>query len=308
MERFLEFIQSFIGLFGELLLLFIGITFLVGILQEYVKDETIKKILGKGKNGVGNIVGAFLGSLTPFCTCSTIPVMLGLLKAGVPFGITMSFFFASPLLNPIIIGLMWMLFGLNITIVYVAIIFPVSVMIGIVLEKFGYADSIKAVRIANEQQSACCEVEAEEGFWNIAKPRIRRSANYAMNLFRQMFPYLVLGSAIGAFIAGYVPEAFIVRIAGPDTLFSIPVASIIGIPMYIRGATILPIGSILVEQGMNMGAVMALIIGGAGASLPELTMLSSIFSRKLLITYIITVIGLAIFTGYLFNFLLRIGL
>ncbi|WP_353892506.1 permease [Proteinivorax hydrogeniformans] len=308
MENFINFLQTFIGLFGELLLLFIGITFLVGLLQEYVKPESIRKVLGKSRRGLGNIVGAFLGSLTPFCTCSTIPVMLGLHKAGVSFGITMSFFFASPLLNPIIVGLMLMLFGINITLVYVAIIFPVSVLIGIFLEKLGYEKCIKSVNIVKDEEGCSCSITAEDGFWSGAKPRIKRSGQYAFNLFKQVVPYLVIGSAIGAFIHGYIPEELIVRVAGPDTPFSIPLASVIGIPMYIRGATILPISSVLVEQGMNMGAVMALIIGGAGASLPEVTILSSIFSKKLLFTYLATVIGLAIFAGYLFNFLLRIGL
>ncbi|ACB84550.1 permease [Natranaerobius thermophilus] len=306
-EHLIEVAGFFGYLVGELVLLFIVISFLVGLLQEYVNPDRIKNYLEEKNLGVfGNIIGAFFGSLTPFCTCSTIPITLGLLKSGVPFGITMSFFFASPLLNPVVIILMLALFGIEITVIYWLILFPVSVVTGIFLEKFGYEQEIKQVKVVRDEQESE-EVQNDAGFIERVKPKLKRASGFAVNLFRQVIVFLIIGAGVGAFIYGFVPEEFIVRVAGPDRILSIPIASVIGIPMYVREATILPISSVLIDQGMNVGAVMALVIGGTGASLPELTMLSSIYKRKLLITYIITVIVVAIFAGFLFNLLLSLG-
>ncbi|OWZ83037.1 permease [Natranaerobius trueperi] len=307
-EYLIEVADFFAYLLGELILLFVVISFLVGLLQEYVNPDKIKNYLDNKRLGIfGNIIGAFFGSLTPFCTCSTIPITLGLLKSGVPFGITMSFFFASPLLNPIVIFLMLALFGVEITVVYWVILFPLSVIIGMFLEKFGFEKELKQVKVVKDCEGSEA-ADLEGSFFERILPRLKNASYFAGSLFRQVFVFLILGASVGAFIYGFVPQELIVNIAGPDNLLSIPIASIIGIPMYVREATILPISSVLIDHGMNVGAVIALVIGGTGASLPELTMLNSIFKKKLLITYIITVIVVAIFAGYLFNILLYIGM
>ncbi|UMZ73170.1 permease [Natranaerofaba carboxydovora] len=308
-DNLIEVAGFFFYLLGELLLLFVGISFLVGLLQEYVNPEAIKNYLDKKRIGAGgNVIGAFFGSLTPFCTCSTIPITLGLLKSGIPFGITMSFFFASPLLNPIVVILMLALFGIQMTAIYVAILFPTSVIIGLLLDKFGYEKEIKSVKVVKDEEEEAEELPENPTFLQKLRPRLKNAGRFAISLFRQVIVFLFLGAAIGAFIYGFVPEEFIVRVAGPESKFSIPIASVIGIPMYVREATILPISSVLIDQGMNIGAVMALVIGGTGASLPELTMLNTIFKKKLLITYIIIVIAVAIFAGYLFNILMAAGI
>lgn len=311
-ESFVSALSYFLGLTGQLILMFVGITFFVGLIQEYVNPEALGNKLGHWRQGAGNILGAFLGALTPFCTCSTIPITVGMLKAGVPFGITMSFFFASPLLNPIIIGLMLLLFGVKVTLVYVGILFPVSVIIGMVLERLGYAQQLKieippatspCCKQSEELQGGCSSNQRETNKNTAFLSRLSRAGVFAWNLFRQVFVYLVLGAAIGAAIREFVPQDLVVAIAGPDNRFAILIAAVIGIPMYIRGATMLPISAVLISQGMSVGAVMALIIGGAGASLPELTMLTSIYKPKLLFTYLATIIGVAIAAGYLFNWL-----
>lgn len=128
-----------------------------------------------------------------------------------------------------------------------------------------------------------------------------------VSLFRQVVPYLILGAGIGAFIYGFVPEDLIIAVAGPDNPLAIPVAAIIGVPMYIRAETIIPISAVLVEKGMGIGAVMALIIGGAGASIPEVTLIASIFEKRLVAAFVITVLGVAILAGVLFQFLANAG-
>jgi uncharacterized membrane protein YraQ (UPF0718 family) len=288
-------INFFIEIAVELTVLFIGVTFLVGLIQEYMPEETIKKALGGRHKVLGSILGAGFGSLTPFCSCSTIPLLLGMLNAGVPFAAAMAFLFASPLLNPVIISLFIVLIGWKIAALYFAITFVAAVAIGLLLDGLGFASQVKSVAAVR----SCCDCQQGTD----AKSRIQRSAAFAFGLFRQLMPYLLLGAGIGAFIYGFVPTEIISKIAGSDNPLAVPVAAIIGIPIYIRAETMIPIGLVLTEKGMSVGAVLALVIGGAGASIPELTLLSAIFEKKLLAAFVLTIFGIAVAAGYLANLL-----
>ena len=285
----------FIEIAVELIVLFIGITFLVGLIQEYVPDETIKKALGGRHRILGSFLGAGFGALTPFCSCSTIPLLLGMLNAGVPFASAMAFLFASPLLNPVIISLFIILLGWKITALYFSVTFLAAIVIGLMLDSLGFAAQVKSVAAVR----GCCDCEQAED----AKSRVHRSARFAFSLFRQLVPYLLLGAGIGAFIHGFVPTELISSIAGSGNPFAVPVAAIIGVPIYIRAETMIPIGLALIEKGMSTGAVLALVIGGAGASIPELTLLSAIFKRKMLAAFVLTIITIAVAVGYLANWL-----
>lgn len=296
--------QFFLVIAAELIILFIGISFLVGLIREYVPEEKIKGALKDRRYGMGNVIGAGFGALTPFCSCSTIPILVGLLDVGIPFGITYSFLIASPLLNPVIVLLILALFGIVPTLVYIAITFSIAVISGILLERAGYARYVKAVTL--EKSAGCDCQETEHPATSVHKARFTRSLGFAFSLFRQVLPYLMLGAGIGAFIYGFIPEELVVAIAGPQNPLAIPVAAIIGVPMYIRAETIIPISAVLLEKGMGIGAVMALIIGGAGASIPEVTLLASIFEKRLVAAFVLTVIGVAILAGVIFQ-LLAIG-
>jgi len=285
----------FIEIAVELIVLFIGITFLVGLIQEYVPDETIKRALGGRHRILGSFLGAGFGALTPFCSCSTIPLLLGMLNAGVPFASAMAFLFASPLLNPVIISLFIILLGWKITALYFSVTFLAAIVIGLMLDSLGFAAQVKSVAAVR----GCCDCEQAED----AKSRVQRSARFAFSLFRQLVPYLLLGAGIGAFIHGFVPTELISSIAGSGNPFAVPVAAIIGVPIYIRAETMIPIGLALIEKGMSTGAVLALVIGGAGASIPELTLLSAIFKRKMLAAFVLTISAIAVAVGYLANWL-----
>jgi uncharacterized protein len=294
-DNFIVAANFFIEIAVELVVLFIGITFLVGLIQEYVPDETIKKAMGGRHKVVGSILGAGFGALTPFCSCSTIPLLLGMLRAGIPFAAAMSFLFSSPLLNPVIISLFIILLGWKIAAIYFAITFVATIIIGLLLDGLGFSSQVKSVAVV---RNTCDCQQATD-----AKSRVHRSAVFALSLFRQLVPYLLLGAGIGAFIHGFVPTEIITRLAGPNNPLAIPVAAIIGIPIYIRAETMIPIGLALIEKGMSVGAVLALIIGGAGASIPELTLLSAIFKKRLLAAFVMTVFSIAVATGYLANIL-----
>ncbi len=291
-------VDFFVEIALELVFLFLGVTFLVGLIQEYVPDETVKKILGGRHRLLGGVLGAGFGSLTPFCSCSTIPLLLGMLNAGVPFAAAMAFLLSSPLLNPVIISLFILLMGWKVTALYFAATFVASVVIGLLLESSGFATQVKPMVAIR----SCCDGEIAAD----ARSRIRRSASFAFTLFRQLVPYLLLGAGIGAFIHGFVPQELISRIAGPDNPIAVPVAAIIGVPIYIRAETILPIGLALTQKGMSVGAVLALVIGGAGASIPELTLLSAIFEKRLLAAFLLTIFSIAVGVGFLANFVAAI--
>lgn len=289
--------QFFVVIAGELILLFVGITFLVGLLQAYIPEERIRSVLAGRRQGVGNVIGAGFGALTPFCSCSTIPILLGLLEVGIPFGVCMSFLLASPLLNPIILSLLVALIGVVPTAVYAAVTFTAAVGIGWLLGRLGYGRYVKDVMVEGRPEPCDCAVAVSHG------TRIRSAFSFAVSLFRQVLPYLLLGAGIGAFIYGFIPEGLIVSLAGPNNPLAIPVAAVIGVPMYIRAETIIPISAVLLEKGMGIGAVMALIIGGAGASIPEVTLLAAIFERRLVAAFVVTILTVAVLAGVVFQVL-----
>lgn len=283
-----RFIRNFLTLFLELTVLFIVISFLVSLLQQIVTEEKIKNILQRGNKITGYISGTLLGALTPFCSCSTIPILVGLLGSGAPFGPSVSFLISSPLLNPVIVLLLWKLLGLPLTTFYVIAMFIFAIMAGVIFNALGLEKHLKNVKIRSSKN----EEGQKEAKWVIA-------LKDAWNFFYPVLPYLLIGVLIGAVIHDFIPETFITSVAGDDHPFAIPIAAIIGIPMYIRVETMIPISEALVSKGMSMGAVIALIIGGAGASLPEILLLNKLFKPRLLTAFIAAILFGAIATGYI---------
>jgi len=288
---------------GELVILFVGVSFLVGLLQAYIPEERIRRTLAGRGEGASTVLGGFFGALTPFCSCSTIPILVGLLNAGIPFAACMAFLLASPLLNPVILSLLAALIGPVPTAMYAVITFCAALVLATLLGRFGFARYVKEVTVEGMAAAPACGCEGGT-FAERHGPRFSAALHFAVSLFRQVFPYLVLGAAIGAFIYGFVPADLIVSVAGPDNPLAIPAAALIGIPMYIRAETIIPISAVLLQKGMGAGAVMALIIGGAGASIPEITLLSAIFERRLVAAFVVTVLGIAVLAGFAFGIML----
>ncbi|MDD5205233.1 MAG: permease [Desulfobacterales bacterium] len=351
--------KFFLIIAGELVVIFIAVSFIVGLLMEYLPPSRIRDFLSNRMTWVQYVLGAGLGAATPFCSCSTVPITAGLLKGGVPFGPTMSFLFASPVLNPIIIALVLSLFGLQVTMVYVAVTFLGSMGIAALLSRMGMAREVKplvslqttsccgesakpepalvsiqtpAAACCSSQatpslmafpmaqaasgccsapvaaavpQSSCCEVSFDTTpDTHPFKEKMKNASLSAWVTFKGVFWYLLLGAGIGAFIYGFFPQDIVVRVAGPGNPFSIPVAAALGVPMYIRAETIIPISAALVEKGMGLGTVLALIIGGAGGSIPELIILGSMFKKKLVLAFALNVFLVAIVAGFLVDWLI----
>jgi uncharacterized membrane protein YraQ (UPF0718 family) len=288
---------------GELVVLFVGISFLVGLLHAYIPEERIRQTLAGRGEGTSTVLGGVFGALTPFCSCSTIPILVGLLNAGIPFAACMAFLLTSPLLNPVILSLLAALIGPVPTAMYAVITFCAALVLATLLGRFGFARYVKEVTVEGMAAAPACACEGGT-FAERHGPRFSAALHFAVSLFRQVFPYLILGAAIGAFIYGFIPADLIVSVAGPDNPLAIPAAALIGIPMYIRAETIIPISAVLLQKGMGAGAVMALIIGGAGASIPEITLLSAIFERRLVAAFVVTVLGIAVLAGFAFGVIL----
>lgn len=300
MNTLLNTLQYFVLITLELIALFMLISAIIEIILMYISSEKIQKSMS-GKGVLGNIIAAGFGALTPFCACSTIPMTVGFLHAKVPFGSVMSFLISSPLLNPIIIGMLGALVGVKAAIIYFVIAFVCSVAFGYILEKMGGIKYVKNVKV----KPSCCSSSKEVVNTRTLpfKTKLKVAFTSAWGSLRPIMGYLLIGVALGAGIYGYMPEDLVLKIAGPDNPFAVPVAAVLGVPLYIRAETAIPIGVALMGKGMSIGAVIALIIGGAGMAIPEMTMLASIFKKKLVAMIVAVIFLTAVVGGYLFNIL-----
>ncbi|MEZ2574366.1 MULTISPECIES: permease [Buttiauxella] len=324
--------KMFLFLAAELSLLFLVISLGVNLLRQKIPDSKIQAMLGARK-GRGYVIAALLGAITPFCSCSTIPMLRGLLSARAGFGPTLTFLFVSPLLNPIIVGLMWATFGLKITLLYIVIATVVSVLSSLILSQFGFeryvinekrkgisspvgcSAPITKLQVASccnsnttpvriniqsiKTGSSCCVSTRSEVSTASTPGAMKQAWQEAWKQFKEVFPYLLAGVLIGAFIYGFVPTEWIASHAGSNNAFAVPLSAIIGIPLYIRAEAVIPLASVLMTKGMGTGAVMALIIGSAGASLTEVILLKSMFRMPMIIAFLTVILGMAVMMGYL---------
>ena len=293
LDSIIEFIKTFLMLFFELLILFIIVSFIVSLIQQVVSEEKIKRLLSKPNQAISYMLGMVFGAITPFCSCSTIPILGGLLNSKVPFGPAMSFLISSPLMNPLMVFMLWVLLGWKVAIVYFIVLAIFSIFTGLVFSKMNLAESYKGVN-----------VKGDGFFANKTGSRFKQALNDAWAFLYPMLPYLFIGVFIGAFIYGFVPETFITKYASGDGVISVFIGSVIGIPMYIRPETMLPIAEALVSKGMSLGTVVALIIGGAGASIPEVVLLSKLFKKKFVVSFVIAILVVAIATGLIVNLII----
>lgn len=298
-----EMMRESLGMFAlltvELTALFLIISYLVGVLQEYIPPAKIQAILS-AKNGKGYFIAGLLGAITPFCSCSTIPFLKGLLRAKAGFGTMMVFLFASPLLNPIIIGLFAVTFGLSVTVFYFVMAMGVSVIAGYTLEILGFERYIKTEAYVAPQAPGC-----GSGCDGTSTPANKWTAIWQVTWadFRKVLPYLIGGIALGSMIYGFMPTEFVSAMASDDNVLAVPVAAIIGIPLYIRAEAVIPLSAALAAKGMSLGAVMALIIGSAGASLTEVVLLKSIFKNQMIAAFLMVIIGMAVAAGYVYGYI-----
>jgi uncharacterized membrane protein YraQ (UPF0718 family) len=298
----LETGRWFLILTAELVVLFLALSFLVGLLQAWLPEERVRKMFQRRSPFIGYFVAATLGALTPFCSYSTIPVLAGLLRSGVPFGPTMAFLFASPLLDPVVVGVLVFLIGVEGTVAYAMLTFLASILLGALLAKLGLEKDVKPIGGAAALDEAPEGCEGTSG-----PPEISvwgRAWSEAWGFFVPALPYLLLGTAAGAAIYGLVPTSWVVALAGPDQPLAIPLAAALGVPMYVNAETYFLISAALLEKGVGIGAVMALVITSMGVSVPEVALLGSLFRWRLVAALVVSVFVVAVGSGVVFALVL----
>lgn len=285
----------------KIALLLVGITFAVTYARSFVTIDRTRAFLGGKRVGVGNFLAASLGIVTPFCSCSAVPVFIGFLSAGIPIGITLSFLIASPLINEIAVGLLFSMFGWKIAAIYLLSGIAIAVTAGIILGKLKVERWVEPFVFQTK-------LNQQTGF---AAPRYTISERTSMgieeskSILRKIWPYLLVGIALGALIHGWAPAAFFVKYAGAGNPFAVIVAVLVGIPLYSNAAGVIPIVQVLHDKGLPMGTLLAFMMSVVALSLPEMILLRRVLKPKLLATFI-GVVGVGIiFVGYLFNAILH---
>ncbi|MGP4074644.1 permease [Halobacillus sp. K22] len=287
-----EVLNSFFSIALELTILFIGVSFLIHLLQGFIPYEKMEEFMNKSHPLVSAMIAVGFAFVTPFCSCSTIPIVVNLLRNRVRFSMVMIFLFASPVLDITILTLMMAILGFKVTLTYTIVTVVFSVFIGFSLQALGFESQLKNVMVENFSYP-----QSEH------KINVKAALKETWTLMRTVYPFLILGAGIGSVIHGAVPSEWIAAHLGGEHWWLIPIAAVIGVPLYIRLSTMIPISQILITKGMALGPVMALMIASAGASLPEVALLHTIFKKKLVTAFVGSVLMMSTVSGFLFYFI-----
>ncbi len=284
----------------KILILLIVIIFVVSIIRTYLPPEKIRNILSHKNQYVGNVLASLLGIVTPFCTCSAIPLFLGFVEAGVPLGVTFSFLVASPMINEVALVMLLGLFGVKIALIYIVSGLVIAILAGIIIGKLNVENLLEKFVLENKIKNA--KVQEQK---MLLKERINYAKNYTISIIKKVWLYVVIGIGIGAWIHGYVPVEFMAKYVGSGHWYSVPLATILGIPLYSNAAGIIPLIQVLTEKGVQIGTALAFMMAVTGLSLPEFLILKRVMKTKLIIIFA-SIVGLGIiFTGYLFNWIIK---
>lgn len=278
----------------KIFLMLAVIIFLVSLIRSFFPAERTKKLLSHKREFVGNILAALLGIVTPFCSCSAVPVFIGFVESGVPLGVTFSFLISSPMVNEVALIMLWGLFGWKIAAIYIGTGLSVAIVGGIVIGKLKLEHLVEEY-VYNIKMT---DIELAALTW---KERLEYAWGYVLDILKKVWLYVVIGIAIGGVIHGYAPADFLVKYAGPNNFFGVPLAVLVGVPLYSNAAGIIPIVHVLMEKGMAMGTVLAFMMAVTALSLPEMIILRKVLKPKLIGIFIGIMSVAIIFVGYLFN-------
>jgi uncharacterized membrane protein YraQ (UPF0718 family) len=281
----------------KIFLLLTTIVYVVAIIRAYFPPEKTKRILSHKREYIGNIMAALLGIVTPFCSCSAVPLFIGFVEAGVPLGVTFSFLISSPMVNEIALIMLWGLFGWKIAVIYTGTGVVLAIVSGIVIGK---------LKMEKYVQDYVWEIKAGAGeiIQTSFREKLIYARDYTTELLKRIWPYVIIGIALGGIVHGYIPTDFVVKYAGRDNPFAVLVAVLIGVPLYSNAAGMIPVVQALVGKGMAMGTVLAFMMSVTAISFPEAVILKNVLKMRLIYTFFgIVSIGIII-VGYLFNAIL----
>ncbi len=287
------FVYDSIKIFLMLTIIIFG----VSILRSYFPAERTKKILSHKREFYGNIVAALLGIVTPFCSCSAVPVFIGFIESGVPLGITFSFLISSPMVNEVAVVMLWGLLGWKITAIYISSGVIIAIIAGYLIGKFKLEHLVQDY--VYEMKVGDTEIVDQS-----ITERLQYARDYTKEILKKVWIYVIVAIALGGFIHGYAPEDFLVEYAGKDNIWAVPMAVLIGVPLYSNAAGVIPIVTALIQKGMSLGTALAFMMAVTALSFPEMIILRNVLKPKLIAIFIAILAVSIIFTGYLFNIII----
>jgi len=283
----------------KIFILLIAIVYAVTLLRSYFPIERVRDYISGKNRIVGHIFAALFGMLTPFCSCSAIPLFLGFLQARIPLGVTFSYLISAPLSDAVVIALLFSLFGLKITLLYIGFSLTIAIVVGLIIGSLKLEGEVLL-----EVKVACCSAAQEANTQTLFKLKMSNAWHDTMDIFKQIYIYVIVGIAIGAFIHGYVPTDFITKYAGGDVWYAPIVAVVMGIPMYSSAAGMLPLIEVLTQKGMLLGTALSFMMAVVALSLPEAMILKRVLSTKLIVIFFSTVGSAILLVGFIFNMIL----
>ncbi len=284
----------------KIVLLLAGIIFLVTVLRSFMSVERTRALLGGKREGIGNVLAAGLGVITPFCSCSAVPAFIGFVASGIPLGVTMSFLIASPLVNEVAIALLLGLFGIGPTLMYVGAGLVIAILAGYTIGRLKLEHLVEPFVYETKLRGKVIDSTADLT-WD---DRIQMGIEEVASILRKIWPYLLVGIGLGAAIHGWAPEDWFAAHAGADNPFAVLIAVVIGVPLYSNAAGILPLVDALYAKGLPMGTLLAFMMATVALSLPEMILLRRVLKPKLIAIFAsVTSLGI-IAVGYLFNAIL----
>lgn len=270
------------------------IIYAVAIIRTFFPPERARQLLGNRRQYVGNVLAALLGIVTPFCSCSAVPMFIGFIEAGLPLGVTFSFLVSSPTVNEVALVMLWGLFGWKIALLYIATGVTLAIISGIVIGRLNLEDQVEdyvyAIRMGQQEIVVPTWRDRRDYAWE-----------YMKDILRRVWLFVLIGIGIGAWIHGYAPIDFVARYAGADNPLAVPIAVLIAIPLYSNAAGTIPIVQALVEKGMPMGTALAFMMAIVAISIPEMVILRKVIKPKLIAIFAAIVSVAIIIIGYLFN-------
>jgi len=283
----------------KIFILLITIVYFVTLLRSYFPVEKVRDYISGKHKLVGHIFAAFFGMLTPFCSCSAIPLFLGFLQARIPLGVTFSYLISAPLSDAVVIALLFSLFGLKITLLYIGFSLTIAIVAGLIIGSLNLEKEV----LLEVKPVDCCNSSADNTK-TLFRLKLKEAWDGTMDIFYKIYIYVIIGIAIGAFIHGYVPADFIAKYAGGDVWYAPIVAVFMGIPMYSNAAGMLPLVEVLTDKGMLLGTALSFMMAVVALSLPEAMILKRVLSMKLIAIFFGIVGSAILLVGFIFNMIL----
>jgi len=300
-NRFGEALFFFVYEVPKVLLLLTAVVFLMGVVHTFISAEQTRALLSGRRVGVGNIMAATLGIVTPFCSCSAVPLFIGFLQAGVPLGVTFSFLISAPMINEVALALLFGMFGWKVALLYSGMGLSVAIVAGMVIGKLRMERYLE--EWVQKLQESPVSVEVEGGTMSVPL-RMEEGIRHVRDIVGKVWLYIVLGVGLGAGIHGYVPENFMASLMGKSVWWSVPVAVLIGVPMYSNAAGILPVVQALLGKGAALGTVMAFMMSVIALSAPEMIILRKVLKPRLIAVFAGIVATGIMLVGFVFNLVL----